>query len=585
MPSAMTSHLSLSALVLIVTFVKAFGGPPVMFQTTDVERRPLMFQTTEVVRPPGLPKQEEHVKDCAAAKCKSGVCVLTSPGRTYCNCSGTNFYGERCDMTFAEYTEKSKKREKKQMALDKSDKAAKFLEEKLAKCNTKAVSMLCPTEMLEELNPNSTKAGACVSTLAECFVGLDGAVNKTLMLAYRGLKDKRCPASEKYCDQEGICLGKGASCRPAYKCPTTNPFRCGDWSCAVDASGCSVPGSSSNTADACPKGQQLCPDGLCYNGTGGLKECTRRGVQWDGCPPGKLSCGRPGICGKSAKECLAKVGCGDQLTFCGFQRDGKSGKVLFDANIGKPLPRCVRPDQCSYGLPRRPQGMRKELNAEGSSTLEAKTKDGKPAVALRVKEGAFKVGGKQKAVNFSVAAVPDSLLQEGALGALLESGALVSSPIQIEPSAEIQIEGAMELDIPLLDDAANADDSLCALALEQTHMLSISDITDIDEQPTTIGVCRQGAVGNCSCAVNVTHFSTYLLADAEVATRQRLSTEGNGDGAEAAPVSSGSTSGASSLQGSVTDETSPAARIAAPGGIAAWWACVLSVLVATLSMA
>ena len=206
-------------------------------------------------------------------------------------------------------------------------------------------------------------------------------------------------------------------------------------------------------------------------------------------------------------------------------------------------------------------------------------------MALRVKQGAFKVGGKHKAVNFSVAAVPDSLLQEGALGALLESGALVSSPIQIEPSAEIQIEGAMELDIPLLDDAANADDSLCALALEQTHMLSISDITDIDEQPTTIGVCRQGAVGNCSCAVNVTHFSTYLLADAEVATRQRLSTEGNGDGAEAAPVSSGSTSGASSLQGSVTDETSPAARIAAPGGIAAWWACVLSVLVATLSMA
>jgi hypothetical protein len=94
-------------------------------------------------------------------------------------------------MTFAEYTEKSKKREKQQEALvcdhlDKSDKAAKFLEEKLAKCNTKAVSMLCPTEMLEELDLNSTKAGACVSTLAdECFVRLDGAVNKTLMLASR----------------------------------------------------------------------------------------------------------------------------------------------------------------------------------------------------------------------------------------------------------------------------------------------------------------------------------------------------------------------------------------------------------------
>jgi len=123
-------------------------------------------------------------------------------------------------MTFAEYTEKSKKREKKQMALDKSDKAAKFLEEKLAKCNTKAVSMLCPTEMLEELNPNSTKAGACVSTLAECFVGLDGAVNKTLMLAYRGLKDKRCPASEKYCDQEGIWFESAiASVTAGLRCP------------------------------------------------------------------------------------------------------------------------------------------------------------------------------------------------------------------------------------------------------------------------------------------------------------------------------------------------------------------------------
>ena len=104
------------------------------------------------------------------------------------------------------------------------------------------------------------------------------------------------------------------------------------------------------------------------------------------------------------------------------------------------------------------------MDAEGEGKLEAKSRESKNA-AMVLRKGGFKVGGVDKAVNFSIAAVRDLLLQEGALGVLLEKGALVSSAVQIEPSAEIEILGGMELDIPLLDDSFNADAALYALVL------------------------------------------------------------------------------------------------------------------------
>ena len=55
--------------------------------------------------------------------------------------------------------------------------------------------------------------------------------------------------------------------------------------------------------------------------------------------------------------------------------------------------------------------------------------------------GNFKVGGVENAVNFTVRAVPDSLLQEGAFKTLHESGALMGSLIQVEPSEAVEIEG------------------------------------------------------------------------------------------------------------------------------------------------
>merc|ERR1712216_175907 len=81
-----------------------------------------------------------------------------------------------------------------------------------------------------------------------------------------------------------------------------------------------------------------------------------------------------------------------------------------------------------------------------------KSEDGKTAVKLKMSRGAFSVGGDfGRAVNFSVASVPDSLLQQGAFAKHFERGALVGELVTIEPSAEVEIVGGMAVDIPILD--------------------------------------------------------------------------------------------------------------------------------------
>ena len=52
-------------------------------------------------------------------------------------------------------------------------------------------------------------------------------------------------------------------------------------------------------------------DGECYTGTGGLKECVKQGVQWDGCPAGKMQCkADKRRCAASTADCATKIGCG-----------------------------------------------------------------------------------------------------------------------------------------------------------------------------------------------------------------------------------------------------------------------------------
>jgi len=232
-----------------------------------------------------------------------------------------------------------------------------------------------------------------------------------------------------------------------------------------------------------------------------LKECAKQGVQWKGCPPGtkEFTNGKAGTCGQDAADCEVKVGCAEGKVFCGFLRDKTTGKPIMDETTGRPSANCLVEAECTTGRDRPPKDTTKMLNPAAAGELKVLSDDGKQAMGLRMGKGSFTVGGKVQAVNFSIAAVPDSLMQEGAFGLLFESGALLASLIQIEPSAEVQIAGGMVLDIPILDEEANKDAATCALVLANTQMLSISDITALEEKPVSMGTCIMGQIGVCSC--------------------------------------------------------------------------------------
>eukprot|EP00802_Teleaulax_amphioxeia_P006940 Tamp_06946.p1 GENE.Tamp_06946~~Tamp_06946.p1 ORF type:complete len:306 (+),score=47.33 Tamp_06946:108-920(+) len=195
-------------------------------------------------------------------------------GKPFCNCTAAGFCGPTCGKTPAQCDAKNAERGGRQQQAAEAGRAQDALEASKAKCSEAGKKMLCPP-----LAPSSVR-GTCVGAIAECFE------NAAELADYKSKKGSHCPAGERYCDQEGICLGRGASCAPADKCPAAKPFRCPSWACAADEAAC----SSATAPPACAAGEQRCPDGLCYPGQGGLKECAKLGVQWEGCPPGKMEC-------------------------------------------------------------------------------------------------------------------------------------------------------------------------------------------------------------------------------------------------------------------------------------------------------
>ena len=450
--------------------------------------------------------------DCAGLSCVNGGQCVMHPTfkKPFCNCTA-GYCGETCGETPSQCDAKNAARVERQKDAAEAAHAEERLKKEKTKCTDVAKNMLCPP-----IAPNSTK-GKCVGAISECFATPADAA------AYKSAKGSQCPAGERYCDQEGICLGAGASCAPAQKCPAANPFRCPSWSCAADEKGC----SALPLASSCAAGEQRCPDGLCYPGTGGLKKCAELGVQWDGCPPGTMECkgGKPGVCGKDEADCKGKVGCEGDTVFCGYQRNATTGKPVVDASTGMPKPNCKAETACTVGQDRSPVPTTRPLDSAAGGSMEALSADGKKAMKLTVKAGGFKVKGQDVAVNFTIDSVPDSLAQQGSFGALFASGALLSSLITIEPSAELDpVDGGLTLDIPILDESANQDENTCLVVLKNTQMESISDVTNVTEVPQPVGVCTKGEISACSCAVIVTHFSTFGIVDKAVAYEQRIVT-------------------------------------------------------------
>ena len=68
-----------------------------------------------------------------------------------------------------------------------------------------------------------------------------------------------------------------------------------------------------------------------------------------------------------------------------------------------------------------------------------------------------------------------------------------------------------------MDPEAQTDPVLCAAMLDDLQMVAVSDITDVDASLDSFGICSKGELDGCSCAVNITHFSTYTVIDSSIA--------------------------------------------------------------------
>ena len=301
----------------------------------------------------------------------------------------------------------------------------------------------------------------------------------------------------------------GVPCSPSPDCTGDAPMRCKDWTCAADASACKA--STTN----CAAGEIRCPDGLCYTGSN-MGDCVKKGVQWEGCPPEQIECsGKKGVCAATTDECAAKVGCVPPKKNCGILRDEATGKPVFtDAN----KPQFICEETCTRGNPQRaPEHKLAKMDpsTEGAK-IDAMDSSGNIAMRLKtLKKNAFKTSAGT-AVNFTVAPVPDSLVHHGAFANFFNRSSLVSALIQIEPDAEIDIvEGGLQLEIPV----ASASAEMCDKVLANLQVLTVSDVTDLSESPSLVGNCTKGDADTCSCAVMVSHFSTFGVVDTAVASQ------------------------------------------------------------------
>lgn len=460
--------------------------------------------------PPQKPKTS-----CADVECKNGTpCKLVKRQEVEypkCDCTGTSYKGKFCEHSPEEeekiQEQKTQERKNITQAIKTMQEKRDAFDQKLKdKCLASGGTYVCPNR------GNSPKKNMCVKSPQDCFVDAEGKYSDTLAKAEKEAR-KKCEDNQYFCFKEDECVAKGVACMPTDKCDRTRSFRCPSWKCAENKTVCDTdPGKP----PACPSGETRCPDAMCYTGSS-LKDCTKRGVQWDGCPatkPVQCNSGRRGYCAETKEACEIKVGCTSPLVACGFVREPGTGKPVIEN--GKPKPIC---NATCTGQDRRPKPKKQTLNPSNGGTFEVESEGGgKKAMSLKIRKGSFTVGKQSKEVEFNVMAVPDSLVQEGAFKEIFEAGAIVGSLIQIEPSEPLDADMiGVTLDIPILDPAAQKDSALCKLVLSQTEMVSLQDITNVDEVYERVGVCEPGEVDVCSCAVNISHFSTYTIVDSGIA--------------------------------------------------------------------
>mmetsp|Transcript_25019 Transcript_25019/g.82546 ORF Transcript_25019/g.82546 Transcript_25019/m.82546 type:complete len:550 (-) Transcript_25019:1679-3328(-) len=426
--------------------------------------------------PPGV---KPRPADCADKTCHLSTCVMNDNNVPVCQCYNSSYAplpdGRGCILRAdigQQNAATAQRNQQFQSALNAM--------QSMSRCPHSMPA--CP----DAANVPHPLRGQCANSTKECYGN-----NNTL---FHGLRDS--------CKQQGMMwCAVTASCS-SLPCPPPNPtcsasqVRCPDWSCAADAASCPSSGN----------GLVTCPDGMTTASS--FRACAEMGIFWQGCPPGSKPCSaNPNICVKHQDECEALTGCPETMKSCGPRRNAQ-GVALYNSSTNRPIMTCV--SQCQSRPPQPAPTTAALRPGLGSEAMEVKAADGAPAFAMKaLHSNAFRrMDNLSEAVNFTIAPVSASALQEGPFALLYSSGNIVSSVITIEPSAALVIDGGLTIDIPI-----DGSKEMCSQILQNVQMVVVSDLLNFNATPEGLGSCSMGSVGNCSCAATIYHFSTYAVAN------------------------------------------------------------------------
>lgn len=371
----------------------------------------------------------------------------------------------------------------------------KYIEE------SKKIDFGCPVPKIK--CETGSKGGQCVQYKAECF-SLDVSTKKSECIS----------AGKKYCAREDECVQKDMPCVVIKKCPEETPFRCHDFSCAVDKQSCM---DVSILPVVCAEGERMCFDGNCYDKLLYEKECS---VTFDGCEPGMFQCNNTldaGLCRKSTTECNREFACSKGEMMCGWER-ASDGSMYTSRRSAMRKRICKK--QCFFTQTMKPETKAREVeaNAPSDTVIDLLTNEKEGAVKRRSIRLRIKRGRLQHRTNFTFLDVPDSVRFSDKVKR--KFGDRVKAPmITIEPSETVDSQSqpdGIQLEFPVLDEAAQQSPAVCRALLRKLRAYKIDDVMDATEDWVEMGPCGPATwtgEADCVCKTNVTHFSTFVVAE------------------------------------------------------------------------
>ena len=388
-------------------------------------------------------------------------------------------------------------------------------------------------------------AGQCVALYQHCFQ------NPSLPLLTTTHHPCQNSSASQWCLRNGCVSGQADCLFLAAPCSMHAPYRCNNWTCvqSADAAGCATHHGGCN-------GRSLCPDGSCASS---VQHCALD-MTWQGCAPGLLECPQQaGQCVASSLHCANLTGCAIGTVVCGNRRDAVSGQVLLTTYTNatgalkwRLVPVCK--ESCtstySHAATIRPENVILQIfppplhvpdnaavwNDDVAQSAQFALTHDLTAIALEIyiKDSMVitRFDQKSTALRFLVQAVADSTRHLGSFYEFSQRGTL-RSLMTVQPLDLVQIvDTGFVFRMAIPDEAAiGADAATCAQIATGMQVLSADDVTSSANTPSFVGFCVPfllqyytaapptsqfvpGAVGNCSCAVNITHFSTFALIDA-----------------------------------------------------------------------